>query len=99
MISRKKFATVKPDKELIPMKPEDFYQHLKDQLNSAMNGSQALNSEAMTYLQAATNHLFDKFDIVSREEFDAQKAVLSRSREKITQLEQKLAELEKTLAG
>ncbi|MGB0459215.1 MAG: accessory factor UbiK family protein [Porticoccaceae bacterium] len=81
------------------MKPEDFYQHLKDQLNSAMNGSQALNSEAMTYLQAATNHLFDKFDIVSREEFDAQKAVLARSREKITQLEQKLAELEKTLAG
>jgi len=53
----------------------------------------------MTYLQAATNHLFDKFDIVSREEFDAQKAVLARSREKITQLEQKLAELEKTLAG
>lgn len=81
------------------MKPEDFYQHLKDQLNSAMTGSQALNSEAMTYLQAATNHLFDKFDIVSREEFDAQKAVLARSREKITQLEQKLAELEKTLAG
>lgn len=81
------------------MKPEDFYKHLKDQLNSAMNGSQALNSEAMTYLQAATNHLFDKFDIVSREEFDAQKAVLARSREKITQLEQKLAELEKTLAG
>ena len=81
------------------MKPEDFYQHLKDQLNSAMTGSQAFNSEAMTYLQAATNHLFDKFDIVSREEFDAQKAVLARSREKITQLEQKLAELEKTLAG
>ena len=81
------------------MKPEDFYQQLKDQLNSAMTGSKALNSEAMTYLKAATNNLFDKFDIVSREEFDAQKAVLARSREKITQLEQKLAELEKTLAG
>lgn len=99
MISREKFATVKPDKEHIPMKPEDFYQQLKDQLNSAMTGSKALNSEAMTYLQAATNNLFDKFDIVSREEFDAQKAVLARSREKITQLEAKLAELEKTLAG
>ena len=81
------------------MKPEDFYQQLKDQLDSAMTGSKALNSEAMTCLQAATNNLFDKFDIVSREEFDAQKAVLTRSREKITQLEQKLAELEKTLAG
>ena len=49
-----------------------------------MTGSKALNSEAMTCLQAATNNLFDKFDIVSREEFDAQKAVLTRSREKIT---------------
>jgi BMFP domain-containing protein YqiC len=51
----------------------------------------------MVYLQAATNHLFDKFDIVSREEFDAQKAVLARSREKIVQLEAQITKLEKTL--
>jgi BMFP domain-containing protein YqiC len=81
------------------MKPDDFFQQLKDQLNSAMTGSKSLNAEAMTYLQAATNTLFDKFDIVSREEFDAQKAVLARSRQKITQLEQQLTELEKKLAG
>lgn len=80
------------------MKPDDFFQQLKDQLNSAMTGSKSLNTEAMTYLQAATNNLFDKFDIVSSEEFDAQKAVLARSRQKITQLEQQLAELEKKLA-
>ena len=80
------------------MKPDDFFQQLKDQLNSAMTGSKSLNTEAMTYLKAATNTLFDKFDIVSREESDAQKAVLARSRQKITQLEQQLAELEKKLA-
>jgi BMFP domain-containing protein YqiC len=62
-----------------------------------MAGSQGLNAEAMTYLQAATNQLFNKLDIVSREEFEAQKSVLLRSRDKITQLEAQLAQMEKTL--
>ncbi|MFL2530191.1 MAG: accessory factor UbiK family protein [Porticoccaceae bacterium] len=79
------------------MKPDEFYQELKDQLKQATTVSQGLNAEAMVYLQAATNHLFDKFDIVSREEFDAQKAVLARSREKIVQLEAQITKLEKTL--
>ena len=79
------------------MKPQDFYQKLKEQLNQTMNGSQMINAEVMLYLQSAINHLFDKFDIVSREEFDAQKAVLARSREKIVQLEKQITELERAL--
>ena len=79
------------------MKPQDFYQQLKEQLNQTVNGSQMINAEVMLYLQLAINHLFDKFDIVSREEFDAQKAVLARSREKIVQLEKQITELEKAL--
>ena len=76
------------------MKADQFYQQLKDQLNQAMSGSQTISDEGMVYLQAATNHLFKKLDIVSREEFDAQKAVLVRSREKIAQLEQQITQLE-----
>jgi len=79
------------------MKPQDFYQQLKEQLNQTVNGSQMINAEVMLYLQSAINHLFDKFDIVSREEFDAQKAVLARSREKIVQLEKQITELERAL--
>ena len=79
------------------MKPQDFYQQLKEQLNHTVNGSQMINAEVMLYLQSAINHLFDKFDIVSREEFDAQKAVLARSREKIVQLEKQITELERAL--
>ena len=79
------------------MKPEDFYQHLKDQLDEVMNGSHTLSTEAMTYLQAATNNLFNELHIVSKEDFDAQKAVIARSREKIDKLETQIAELEKTL--
>jgi hypothetical protein len=39
----------------------------------------------------------NKLDIVSREEFDVQTQVLLRTREKLTQMEQKLAEIESKL--
>jgi BMFP domain-containing protein YqiC len=42
---------------------------------------------------------FSKLDLVTREEFDAQRAVLLRSREKIDALERQLAELEASLAN
>ena len=76
------------------MKSQDFYKQLKKQLNKTINGSKMINEEAMLYVQSAINHLFDKFDIVSREEFDAQKAVLERSRKKIVKLENQITELE-----
>jgi len=41
---------------------------------------------------------FSKLDLVTREEFDAQRAVLLRSREKIDALERQLAELAASLA-
>ena len=39
---------------------------------------------------------FQRLGLVTREEFEAQRAVLRRTREKLEQLEQKVAELEKT---
>jgi BMFP domain-containing protein YqiC len=38
---------------------------------------------------------FSRLDLVTREEFDVQSAVLARTREKLAELETKLAELEK----
>ncbi len=39
--------------------------------------------------------VFAKLDLVTREEFDVQTEVLKRTREKLAELESKLAELEK----
>lgn len=39
---------------------------------------------------------FSKLDLVTREEFDAQVAVLARTRQKIDEIEKQLAELNKT---
>lgn len=41
---------------------------------------------------------FSRLDLVSREEFDVQAKVLARTREKLTALEARLAELEKQRA-
>jgi BMFP domain-containing protein YqiC len=39
-------------------------------------------------------HGLRRLDLVTREEFDAQRAVLERAREQVTQLEQRVTELE-----
>ena len=46
-------------------------------------------------LRAVLQSGFAKLDLVTREEFDVQQEVLTRTREKLTQLEAKVAELEK----
>ena len=45
-------------------------------------------------LQALLSSLFARLDLVTREEFDVQSEVLARTREKLTRLEAKLAQLE-----
>ena len=50
-------------------------------------------------LRALMSGTFVRMDLVTREEFDIQKAVLSRAREKIAELEKRLAELEKQVMG
>ena len=80
------------------MNSNDFYNSLKDQLELAMDGAQSLSEEANSHIRLAVSNLFEKLDIVNREEFEAQTAVLKRSREKIDQLEQQLKELEESIA-
>ncbi|MGH1439987.1 MAG: accessory factor UbiK family protein [Cellvibrionaceae bacterium] len=58
------------------------------------------NNEGATdqsQLRALLNSVLEKMDIVSRAEFDAQAAVLQRTREKITALEQQLSALEEEI--
>jgi len=48
-------------------------------------------------LRAAASNAFEKMDLVSSEEFEVQKRVLLRTREKLEQLEHQVAELEKRM--
>jgi len=46
-------------------------------------------------IKATLGGLFSRLDLVTREEFEIQKEVLARTREKLVQLESRLAELDK----
>jgi ubiquinone biosynthesis accessory factor UbiK len=48
-------------------------------------------------LKAALRASFSRMELVTREEYDIQTALLQRTREKLVELETKLAELEKQL--
>jgi BMFP domain-containing protein YqiC len=55
--------------------------------------STQLKEDAQRNLRAVIQSAFSKLDIVTREEFDAQSAVLARTREKLDQLEAQMEEM------
>jgi len=46
-------------------------------------------------IRALLTAMFSRVDLVTREEFDVQRQVLARTREKLVELEEKVVELEK----
>ncbi len=48
-------------------------------------------------LKAGLKGVLQKMDLVTREEYDVQTAILERSRKKLAELEQRVAELEQKL--
>jgi BMFP domain-containing protein YqiC len=66
---------------------------LSAKIREAIAGSPARDVEKN--LQAMLASVFARLNLVTREEFDVQSAVLARTREKLSQLETKLAALER----
>lgn len=56
-------------------------------------GFESLSKDIQQQLKTALHSTLDKMDLVTRDEFDAQCAVLHRTREKIEQLEKQIDEL------
>lgn len=64
-------------------------------LNALPSGVREVQQDLGKNLRAALQSVFTKLDLVTREEFEVQSAVLLRTREKLTALEARVAELEK----
>ncbi len=60
-------------------------------------GVRSLQGDVSKNFHAALESAFARLDLVTREEFDAQAAVLARTRAKLEQIEQQLRELEQQL--
>ncbi len=75
-----------------PKNIQDIIQNVLDDLPPGLKNMPAdLKKNFKSTLQG----VFEKLDLVTREEFDAQCGVLQRTREKLEMLEKKLAELER----
>ena len=70
-----------------------FFDELNARVSELIAGSPAKDLEKN--LRALLLTFFSRLDLVTREEFDVQGKVLARTREKLTALEARLAELER----
>lgn len=78
------------------MKNPHFLKDLVGKLTDALPEHLGLlKSDFAKNCQAILARSFDKLDLVTREEFDAQTKVLARTRQKLEQLNEQIAQLEK----
>jgi ubiquinone biosynthesis accessory factor UbiK len=77
------------------MKPNEVLQDLQTKFNDLLQNSPAKDVERN--VKAMLTQGFSKLDLVTREEFDTQAQVLARTRVRLEELEQRVAELEAQL--
>lgn len=76
----------------------------RPQLNKILDDLRAalpagLGEEVKQNLHAALKGALDRLDLVTREELEVQEQVLARTRARLTDMEQRVTELEKKLAA
>lgn len=64
-------------------------------LNKLPQGSEALRDDVNNTLKTSLTAALKKMNLVTRDEFDVQRAVLDKTREQLKELESRLARLEK----
>ncbi|MGB7990736.1 MAG: accessory factor UbiK family protein [Candidatus Methylophosphatis roskildensis] len=73
-----------------------FFEDLSGKIAQVLAASPAADFEKNA--KAMMTNAFSRLDLVTREEFDVQREVLSRSRQKLGELEARIASLEAKLA-
>jgi BMFP domain-containing protein YqiC len=82
------------ENRLDPKKLDELARGVLDKLPS---GFQTMQQDVEKNMRAALQSALGKLDLVTRDEFEVQSAVLQRTREKLETLEVQVAELEKQL--
>ncbi|MHB8404992.1 MAG: ubiquinone biosynthesis accessory factor UbiK [Gammaproteobacteria bacterium] len=81
---------------LDPKVLDDLAKKLAD---AVPTGLRDLQADAERNFRAVLQSVFAKLELVSREEFDVQSAVLARTRERLEELAARLQEMETALEG
>lgn len=77
--------------------PEDLLDQISRQASGLFSQGQQARGELRQNIRSLVQAQLSKLDVVSREEFEAQQAVLRRTREQLADLERQLSDLENRL--
>ena len=80
-----------------PFDPETLDDLVRRVVDVLPEGAGTLEREVRSTLRSVLGAALERMDLVSREEFDVQQAVLERTRDKLERLERTVAELEARL--
>lgn len=72
--------------------PKSINELIQAALDNMPPGLKNIPSDMQSNFRAAIQGVFERLDLVTREEFDAQRAVLLRTREKLEALEKKIGD-------
>ena len=76
--------------------PQDFFSQLQGQFGQFVpDMASAAREDFEAQARATVMTVLSRLELVTREEFDAQQAVLMKTREKVEALEKRVADLEK----
>ncbi len=76
--------------------PQDFFSQLQGQFGQFVPYmARAAREDFEAQARATVMTVLSRLELVTREEFDAQQAVLMKTREKVEALEKRVADLEK----
>ncbi len=75
---------------------DDMVKRLSDAIPSSLK---AMKKDLEGNFRSVLQSTFNRFDLITRAEFDAQAGVLAKTRAKLDKLEKHVAELEKHLSG
>lgn len=79
----------------MPRRPQDLFSDLQQQFSHFVpDMARAARDDVEQHARAAVMSVLARLDLVTREEFDAQAAVLQRTREKVEALEKRVSALE-----
>ncbi len=77
--------------------PTKINEIIQNVLDNVPPGIKQIPEEMRNVMKSALQSVFEKMDLVTREEFETQRGVLLRTREKVEALEKKLEELQQSL--
>jgi len=79
----------------MPRTPQDLFSELQQQFGQFVpDMARVARDDLEQHARIAVGSVLERLDLVTRDEFDAQAAVLQRTREKVEALEKRVAALE-----